>query len=316
MKKSDTSFPVIIVLGAARSGTFLLANTLRKNYRSLYIPEVNHVWKAFVPKLPHDAIPAAWATETVVDGLQRHFRDKLQASNEPILIEKTAANTLRPSFVHRVFPNAVFVHVVRDGRDVAVSARRKYLGDVQKVTKGGVVAAATAQKNAEPKIHPANSRFALLGREVIHKLKHAGSRGLRRDFARHLSTFLLSSGLRKQALWGPRFPGIREVYKSHSLLEVAALQWKHSVDAVASFAAVHPEARLVQVKYEDILRQPNAVFAGLFEEIGLSYGRRTCSPQHAVNSSGNTWHNVLNATEVQRVHEHIGTSLSLYGYYE
>jgi hypothetical protein len=70
-----------------------------------------------------------------VEDLQRRSRSQaefidlfqracLQQSGKPIWSEKTPWNVLRLDFLWRHFPRARFVHVIRDGRDVACSLRR------------------------------------------------------------------------------------------------------------------------------------------------------------------------------------------------
>jgi Sulfotransferase family len=47
--------------------------------------------------------------------------DEIKRSDNPVWADKTPRNALRLSFVQKHLPNAYFIHVIRDGRDVACS---------------------------------------------------------------------------------------------------------------------------------------------------------------------------------------------------
>jgi hypothetical protein len=79
-------------------------------------------------------IPASRATEPVRAHIRRKFNQMRIAQGKPRFCEKTPANEMRLPFVLEVFPDAKLIHVVRDGRQVAVSARRKFCGNVDKIT--------------------------------------------------------------------------------------------------------------------------------------------------------------------------------------
>ena len=127
----------ILVVGAARSGTYLLASTLEKNLAVSYVGEVNEMWKKYTPRLKCDFIPARCATPEVVKQTREALASHCRTYGDGKMLEKTPANALRLPFVKKVFPDAVLIHIIRDGRDAALSYRRKYRGDNRKVTKVG-----------------------------------------------------------------------------------------------------------------------------------------------------------------------------------
>lgn len=60
----------------------------------------------------------------------------LSASGKRVWAEKTPENVRRFDQIARQFPRARFVHVVRDGRDVACSLRRARWMKLEKITRG------------------------------------------------------------------------------------------------------------------------------------------------------------------------------------
>lgn len=121
----DQSPPAVIVIGAARSGTKFLRDILAAGAGVAVVPyDVNYVWRIGVGSAPDDCLEPAQLT----DRQRRFIRSTLPALAHmkpgEILLEKTVSNTLRVAFVEAVLPQARYVHLIRDGRDVTESAMR------------------------------------------------------------------------------------------------------------------------------------------------------------------------------------------------
>jgi hypothetical protein len=171
-----------------------------------------------------------------------HLRAKFGGGKQgATTLEKTPANTLRPELVYRTFPSAKYIHIIRDGRDVILSATKKYRGDTRKITQGN-------QVNERP--------VRRLMRDIQYKL----SRGLRPSDIVGNFSYYWSSAIRRLGmgsyLWGPKYPGWRYLVKHASSAEVAAYQWKLSVNTMLNFIASKPELNIITVRYEDLLTQP------------------------------------------------------------
>jgi sulfotransferase family protein len=131
----------IFISGCNRGGTTILADLLAahpqiKNvgeghtysegqyiWRLKFPDRSNHRW-AVEPWLSQMRKTAAHATPELV----RFFRERFSAEVGPCqrILEKTPANAVRIPFIDACFPDARFVHVIRDGRDTVCSlmARR------------------------------------------------------------------------------------------------------------------------------------------------------------------------------------------------
>src|SRR5690606_7439082 len=132
----------ILVIGAVRSGTQLLARVLAAHPDLAYIDEPTLTWRRGNGHLPHEMFPVSAARPEVVRSIRERFREMCEAQGGSRILEKSPANTLRLGFVRQVFPDARLLHLVRDGRDVAVSVRRKFEGNADKVTRAEVPAPA------------------------------------------------------------------------------------------------------------------------------------------------------------------------------
>ncbi|HEX3705318.1 MAG TPA: sulfotransferase [Mycobacteriales bacterium] len=178
---------VIVVLGAARSGTTWLHRLLSAHPR-IAGTETGETWLfPDVAPLWADDVRATAGDDLTLTSLRAFCDDLLSGllrrADGPVdyVCEKTPTTVWQLPFVARLYPDAYFVHVVRDGRDAAMSLA---------LTRGG----------------------------------GAGLAG-------------------------------------------AAQEW---VDAVGAIRAVAPELdQLREVRYEDLLADPESVVAGVWSWIGV-----------------------------------------------
>jgi hypothetical protein len=68
-----------------------------------------------------EATPQAWVPDSAIDQLRQSFEAIARYSGGGRMISKRIANNQRVATLRRAFPDATFVHLVRDGRAVAVS---------------------------------------------------------------------------------------------------------------------------------------------------------------------------------------------------
>ncbi|WP_036479501.1 sulfotransferase [Myxosarcina sp. GI1] len=112
----------IFIVGSPRSGTTFLGSCIAE------LPEISYhlepvATKAaarYVYENKWNSIKAKWFYRTVYAWLMRlHFDGDLQFA------EKTPRNCFLIDFLYRTFPDAKFIHIIRDGRDAALSHSKK-----------------------------------------------------------------------------------------------------------------------------------------------------------------------------------------------
>ena len=132
---STNSSPLFIVIGGAgRSGTTLLRTILGRHPLIASGPETT----VFLSRIssPHDLGPRLGWDERLLERWLRQSRSQVEfigmmqgamreRTGKPFWAEKTPANVRRFGFIRQHFPNVKLVHIIRDGRDVACSLRRK-----------------------------------------------------------------------------------------------------------------------------------------------------------------------------------------------
>ena len=231
----------IIIIGAGRSGTNLLRDLLTALPGTTTWPcdEINPIWKhGNLAKT--DALTAAEARPEVRAYIRQAFERRALADGADRVVEKTCANTLRVGFVDAVLPDATYVHLVRDGRDVALSAMKRW--------RAGIDLGYTLKK---ARFVPARDLPRYAGRFVGNRVRQ------------------LRFGDRRLKVWGPTFEGLETYAETHPLDETCARQWQACVDSADRGLADVPESRRVTVYYENLVQDPRGELQRVSEWLGL-----------------------------------------------
>lgn len=239
-------FTPVIVIGAGRSGTNVLRDTLCRlpDFATWDCDEINPIWRHGNLSISHDELRPRDASAPVRDFIRRRFASEWERRGRPrYLVEKTCANTLRVPFVAEVLPEARFVEIVRDGRDVIASASKRWRGEME--------------------LPWVPYYWSKVRNTPLADLPVYAGRFVRSHFAK---LFARSNRL---LLWGPQFAGMDALPKDIRLLELCARQWSRCVDASEDALASLPQDRRMSVRYEDFTRDPTATLVVICDFLGL-----------------------------------------------
>jgi LPS sulfotransferase NodH len=302
----NSPIPIVILLGAARSGTTLLAEHLLADHPDIaYWGEPNHIWRLGTLYRKTDVRSGADATPERIDKIRRHFREYLDQSDGEILLEKSPANCLRIPFIRRIFPEAVFIHLIRDGRDVAISAQKEWRGGKKVVDTNDLNSFERIANWGSTLIHEIRGRRML---STLHptQIPHYIHRAYR------LLTMRMTG---RPAIWGPRIPNLDRIYRSHTLLETCAIQWRECVLAVMDQWREIPPLSRRAVRYEELLAHPEREVVRLLDFMQLEEDSRVLDNLEVISKNNRRkWESALTSSDLARLDVVIGTTLERLGY--
>jgi hypothetical protein len=142
----------IFIVGAPRSGTNIFYRTMARHpdlvwisnitkkvpasllltrilmrFRSDHRPsEGNNIWRNFIGD-EEESVGRGDATPAARMYLHKIVGNHLQLFNKPRFLNKCPGNSVRIDFLKEIFPDAIFVHLIRDGRAAAYSIMRSRL---------------------------------------------------------------------------------------------------------------------------------------------------------------------------------------------
>lgn len=136
----------VFVIGVARSGTSLLANLIGYHKDVINWSELNDIWdpRGYPWWASDHSSPPVWVDSEAYT--QRWWRDARSRQTEisaifgvyqfisrkRIFVNKSPLNTYRIPYLLEMFPEARFIHLVRDGRAVVASYVKRQYARIQK----------------------------------------------------------------------------------------------------------------------------------------------------------------------------------------
>lgn len=268
--------PPVIIIGAGRSGTNILRDVLCRldDFHTWPCDELNYVWRSGNRNFPTDALRVEHATRQVKANLNGVFKRQARKLPQARIVEKTCANSLRVSFVDEVLPQAQFVQIVRDGRDVSASAMARWTASLD------LPYIARKARYLPPR-----------------DLPHYAFRYLRSRWSRWRSP------TDRLSWWGPRFEGMEEFTAETPLAELVARQWAACVTASSEQLATIAPDRQHTISYQALANNPERVLAELATFLGSAANdaqiRSACSSVN--NLSVGAWRTQLSASDQEIV---------------
>lgn len=230
MTDNDLLQKPIIILGAPRSGTTMLGDLIGQHPTLAQAVEPRLIWR-WGNDRGSDMLHPDRARPKVISHIRQAFAQFVRKHGKVRLLEKSPSNALRPEFVHKVFPDARFIHVVRHGLDSVLSLRQM------------------TQQHAHGVSNVAPGRL----RQRLSELDWTRLHHYSLEFARRAAPPALRPILGPNP-WGPRIPGIHALMKELDPLEVAAIQWRMCVETTHSFGKTMPADRFFEFKLEEFDR--------------------------------------------------------------
>ncbi|MEH6756955.1 MAG: sulfotransferase [Parasphingorhabdus sp.] len=233
-------FVPLIIIGAGRSGTNILRDSLCKvdGLVTWDCDEINPLWRHGNINWPNDEIPPERANAGIKEKIRSGFQ-KI-AANKPdtrFVVEKTCANSLRVDYVHEILPEARYIQIVRDGVDVIASASKRWKGELE--------------------VEALPYYLAKLRYTPWQDIPHYAARFLKNRW------MILSGQQDRFEVWGPRYRDMQQD-GNLPLIEICAKQWAACVDRSDTAFTAMDESRYLRIHYEQLATSPAAVFRKIF----------------------------------------------------
>lgn len=281
--------PPVIIIGAGRSGTNMLRDVLVQipGFGTWPCDEINYIWRHGNRGFATDEFTRAMATPSVKKFIRSKFEQLAKSFNLSTVVEKTCANSLRCGFVAEVLPEARFIHIVRDGRDVAVSANQRW--------KAPLDLGYIAKK----------AKYVPVSDLPYYATKYLGNR-----------IYRLVGGRKRLSTWGPRYTGMQEALANHSLPVACAMQWQACVSrTLADFAEI-PANQQFTLTYERFTNAPQEAVLELAQFLSVEMSSEQAKQYTSAvsdRSIGN-WKKKLSTEDMVAVQTLTGELLKKLGY--
>ena len=221
--------PPAIIIGAARSGTNMLRDLLSElePFATWPCDEINYVWRHGNREFESDEFTSEMADEKTVAFIRKQFAKFAKKHPGKMVIEKTCANTLRCEFVQAVVPNAKFIHIIRDGRDVAASASIRW--------NAGLDIGYLFKK----------AKYVPLSDIPYYAFRYLGTH-----------VYRLTAKKNRLSTWGPKFEGMQKTFENNDLSVGCAIQWKACVSKAIEQLGKLDQGNVMTVRYEEVTADP------------------------------------------------------------
>lgn len=299
-------FRTAFIIGAPRSGTTILGKMLDIHPDIRQWVEPYFVWDRYFRGAPDDHRTAQDGTPDVCNRIYNDFFTYWKKQKESIIIDKSPRNSLKIGLILKIFPQARFIHILRDGRDVILSIFKRWKR--LEIEFGG-----KGQSAFDPVL--------VFRRMVEHLTNQSGTlnkaRSLWHETRGHFDKNKHLNRLRwdGHAGFGPRFKDWREIFYNTSLLEFNAHQWLKCVQEIQENRVHIPSGQFMEIRYEDLITSPVEVVGGILDylEIGQSNGYYERLPEMNANNSGK-WKHDFTGEQLNRILPVIGEKLVELGY--
>lgn len=233
----------VVIIGAPRSGTNMLRDFLVElpGVDTWPCDEINYIWRHGNVSHKSDEFLPQMASQYVCKYIRGQFDALHKKYHSNYIIEKTCANSLRIGFVNKVFPDAKYIFLIRDGLDVIGSAQLRWKAelDITYLLR--------------------KARYVPCVDLPYYGFKYLGNR---------LSKIFSNEG--RLSFWGPQLNNMDNLLTSYSLEQVCALQWQRCIEASEFYFNQMADEKIYRLRYEDFILSPVEEYLKICNFLGLT----------------------------------------------
>jgi hypothetical protein len=242
------NYTPVIIIGAGRSGTNMLRDIITSipKFETWDCDEINPIWRYGNRDFKSDELTPENVTSKNKKYIRKKFQQLHNSTKADFIVEKTCANSLRLAFIYEIFPEAKYIIINRDGRDVVPSAMKRWVSKFE-------------LKYTLKKLRyvPLVDLFYYIGKFGGNRVKKVFSKSENLSF------------------WGPIYKGIDEDVKNLTSLDVCAKQWKNCAENTNLDRALIPSQNIIDIKYEEFVENPIEQMKALTDFFGVKLHQDT-----------------------------------------
>lgn len=245
-KNADLEIPICFIIGSPRSGTTILCDVLDRHPQIESISEPYFIWDWFHGGGEDDVRSADDADKPTKDFIRQEFSLTLKKSGLNVLVEKTPENCFRIPYMLEIFPEAYWINLYRDGRDVVVSMDKEWKKRKQIVEKKRVTDLLKTAGRMLSRQKYFRNRFLAL--------RHEASQ----NFSLNPHRFFNKAKWKGRAAWGPRFPEWEKALNTvENSVQFNAMQWRECIRYSQKDINRIDNKRIIDISYEEMVQYPD-----------------------------------------------------------
>ena len=216
---------------------------------------INFIWRHGNSFREDDEFSASDANDYVKKYIRKAFYKLSNKNKYEYVVEKTEANTLRVNFVNKIFPEAKYIYIKRNGLDVTYSIMQRW--------------------NASFSLAYTLKKFKYVPKSDI---PFYGVEFLKNRYYKRMNKDRLK-------FWGPRFAHEDELSEL-SVEEISAKQWVACVEeSNKSFNKIDPK-RVYSLTYENFVTNPKQQIKNMAMFMGITLNEKMLFPTIRSSSIG------------------------------
>jgi hypothetical protein len=307
LNNDSQNIPLVVITGVPRSGTSIVGRILDLHPQISTWVEPYYIWDHHFRSAPHDERTADDATQEVQRWIRKAFHNYRKILKTDIVADKSPRLCLKIPFVRKVFPEARYIFMLRDGRDTILSIWHQWqrkgeiFGDTHRgsqwqnrlyIVKRWLGRRPTWQFRIQSIIFELGSPLNWPQKKFLNKIRWGGRFG-----------------------WGPRFKGWQDMIGRTTPLEFSALQWVHCARGIMDNIDLIPEDRRIILKYEEFIIDPQTSIRKVLDLLNLNHPEGFMSKMPPIwSDNSNKWLQAFSAEERRKIGSIIGQTLIDFGY--
>ena len=298
----------VFIIGSPRSGTTVLGEILDKHHEISQWYEPYFVWDRYFRNHPHDERSAEETTSKIKKQIFTEFLRYKRKTGSRIVVDKSPRNSLKIPFIMRIFPQARFIHLLRDGRDVTLSIHKEWIRR-RKIVQN-------SQNNNKFNY----KRAFRVVKEWLNRQPFLKDKIRSLWFETHGHIFNKTLHLNRlrwngEIGWGPRFKDWDGSMYQKSMLTFNAYQWLKCVEDINLYWPIIPAENKLEVRYENLISEGEKNIITILKFLGLrTHENFFDSIPKLKKDNFNKWQNEFSREQANEVHEILTPMLIKLGY--